>query len=58
MEKVIYPELSHELKVRPKLGYTDIKQVVGYLRNSSHKLAVMIYFARNEVKYRRIINAG
>lgn len=57
MDFLVDNKIVVELRVRPKFGYTDIKQVVGYLRNSGHKLAIMVYFTRSGVKYRRIINA-
>ena len=45
-----------ELKVKPKIGYVHIRQVVNYLRSTNLKLAIIIYFTRDGVKYRRIIN--
>lgn len=47
-----------ELKVRPSLGYTHIKQVVDYLKTSNYKLAILIYFTRDGVKYRRVLNGN
>ncbi len=47
-----------ELKVRPSLGYTHIKQVVDYLRASNYKLSILIYFTREGVKYRRVLNGN
>jgi GxxExxY protein len=46
-----------ELKVRPRLGYTHIKQVMDYLKTIGCKLAILIYFTRDGVKYRRVINS-
>lgn len=46
-----------ELKIRPKIGYVHIRQVVNYLRSTNLKLAIIVYFTRDGVKYRRIINA-
>ncbi|MBI4033937.1 MAG: GxxExxY protein [Candidatus Brennerbacteria bacterium] len=45
-----------ELKVRPKIGYVHINQVVQYLRATERKLAIIIYFTRDGVKYRRVVN--
>jgi GxxExxY protein len=45
-----------ELKVRPRLGYTHISQVMSYLKSSGYKLAIIIYFTNDGVKYRRVIN--
>lgn len=45
-----------ELKVRPRLGYTHISQVMSYLKSAGYKLAIIIYFTNDGVKYRRVIN--
>lgn len=45
-----------ELKVRQRLGYVHINQVLGYLKETGYKLAIIIYFTRDGVKYRRILN--
>jgi GxxExxY protein len=46
-----------ELKVRPKIGYVHIDQVMGYLKAINKKLAILIYFTNEGVKYRRILNS-
>lgn len=45
-----------ELKVRPRLGYTQIRQVTEYLDKFNKKLAILIYFNKDGVHYRRILN--
>lgn len=45
-----------ELKVRPRLGYIDIKQTQQYLKITGYKLAILIYYTKEGVKYRRILN--
>ena len=45
-----------ELKVRPRLGYIDIKQTQQYLKITVYKLAILIYYTKEGVKYRRILN--
>jgi len=45
-----------ELKVRPKIGYTHIKQTLSYLRTANIRLAIIIYFIKDGVKSRRIVN--
>ena len=45
-----------ELKVKPKIGYTHVKQVLAYLKATNLKLAIIIYFTKEGVKYRRILN--
>lgn len=50
-------KVSAELKARPKLGYAHIKQIVDYLKSTGYKLAILIHFTRDGVKYRRILNS-
>lgn len=45
-----------ELKVRPALGYVHVKQAMSYLKATGRKLTLLIYFTRNGVKRRRIVN--
>lgn len=45
-----------EFKVKPRLGYVHIKQVTNYLKSTGYKLAIIVYFTRDGVKYRRILN--
>lgn len=47
-----------ELKVVNKLGYVNAKQVLGYLKISGIKLGILIYFTKDGVKYRRILNSS
>lgn len=56
LDFVIDKKIVVELKIRPRLGYVHIKQVMGYLKSTGYKLAILIYFTRDGVKYRRIIN--
>ena len=57
LDCVVDNKIVVELKVRPKIGYVHIKQVTNYLKSTGYKLAILIYFTRDGVKYRRIINA-
>jgi GxxExxY protein len=50
-EKVIV-----ELKIRPHLGYVHIKQVEAYLIASGCKLAIILYFTKDGVKFRRVLS--
>lgn len=45
-----------EIKVRPYLGYVHIKQVQAYLIASGDKLAIILYFTKDGVKFRRVLN--
>ena len=46
-----------ELKVVSKLGYSQARQVLAYLQNTGTKLGILIYFTREGVKYRRVLNS-
>lgn len=41
-----------------KLGYSQAKQVIGYLKITGIKLGILIYFTKEGVKYRRVLNAN
>ena len=56
LDFIIDNKIIIELKVRPRLGYVHIKQALSYLKSTNIKLAILIYFTRNGVKYRRIVN--
>ena len=56
LDFVIENKIIVELKVRPKLGYVNVRQVMSYLKTAGYKLAILIYFTREGIKYRRIIN--
>lgn len=56
LDFIIDDKIVVELKVRPKFGYIHIHQVLSYLKNTGLKLAIIIYFTKEGVKYRRIIN--
>jgi GxxExxY protein len=46
-----------ELKVVSRLGYTHARQVLGYLRSANIKLGILLYFTKDGVKYRRVLNS-
>lgn len=46
-----------ELKTRPRLGYVHLRQVLEYLRRAHLKLAILIYFTKEGVQYRRVLNS-
>ncbi|MBI2514764.1 GxxExxY protein [Candidatus Wolfebacteria bacterium] len=54
---VVDDKILLELKVVPRLGYVHTKQTLIYLRNAGIKLGILLYFTRDGVKYRRIINS-
>lgn len=57
LDFVVEGKVVVETKVRASLGYPYIKQVMGYLRAGNYKLAIVIYFTRDGVKYRRVLNS-
>ena len=56
LDFVVDDKIVVELKVRPRLGYTHVKQTMSYLKSTGYQLAILIYFTRQGVKYRRIVN--
>ncbi|OGY59763.1 MAG: hypothetical protein A3B23_03580 [Candidatus Colwellbacteria bacterium RIFCSPLOWO2_01_FULL_48_10] len=54
---IIEGKILLELKVVTKLGYTQARQLLGYLRSAGIKLGILIYFTKDGVKYRRVINS-
>jgi GxxExxY protein len=46
-----------ELKVASEFRYRYLRQVLEYLNETNRKLAILIYFTKEGVKYRRIINS-
>lgn len=56
LDFVVEDKIIVELKVRPKLGYVYARQVIEYLKRANKKLAILIFFTKDGVKYRRIVN--
>ena len=56
LDFVIDGKIIVELKVKSRFGYVHIKQVLAYLKATGCKLAIIIYFTSDGVKYRRIVN--
>ena len=54
LDFVVDGKIVVELKVTPKFGY----EVVSYLKNSNLQLAILIYFTKEGVCYRRILNSN
>ena len=57
LDFLIDDKIIVELKTRFRLGYIHVKQVISYLKTTGHKLAILVYFTHDGVKYRRILNA-
>lgn len=45
-----------EIKIRPHLGYVPIKQVQAYLLATGDQLAIILFFTKEGVKFRRVLN--
>jgi len=54
---VVEDKILLELKVVSKLGYVHSKQVLNYLKTTGTKLGILLYFTKDGVKYRRVINS-
>jgi GxxExxY protein len=57
LDFLIEDKIVVEFKVIPKIGYVHIDQVMAYLKATNKKLAILIYFTKDGVKYRRILNS-
>lgn len=57
LDFVVEDKIVVEPKVRPNIGYAHIDQVTAYLKATNKKLAILIYFTKDGVKYRRILNS-
>ena len=53
---IIEGKVLLELKIVSKLGYSPLKQTLGYLKSAGLKLGILIYFTKDGIKYRRVIN--
>lgn len=54
---IIDGKILLELKVAPRLGYFHVRQLLNYLRMSGVRLGILIYFSKEGVKYRRVLNS-
>ena len=54
---IIDNKILVEVKVVPKLSYANAKQVLTYLRVANLKLGILIYFTKEGIKYRRVLNS-
>lgn len=54
---VVEEKVLLELKIVSKLGYAPLKQTLGYLKSAGLKLGILIYFTKDGIKYRRVLNS-
>ncbi|MBI4087592.1 MAG: GxxExxY protein [Candidatus Liptonbacteria bacterium] len=53
---IVNDKILLELKVVPKFGYVHLHQALGHLHSAKLKLGILIYFTREGIKYRRVVN--
>jgi len=56
LDFLIENKIVVELKVLANFKYKNIRQVLEYLEEANKKLSILIYFTKEGVRYRRIIN--
>jgi len=56
LDFIVENKIILELKVVPKFKHIHLKKTLDYLNTTKAKLAILIYFTKDGVKYRRIIN--
>ncbi len=56
LDFIVEDKIVVELKVKPRMGYVHVKQVMNYLKTTGYQLALLIYFTHDGIKYRRVIN--
>jgi len=54
---IVEDKILLELKVVTKLGYSQARQILNYLRGAKIKLGILLYFSEEGVKYRRVLNS-
>jgi GxxExxY protein len=55
---VIDKKILVEFKVIATPGYINARQVLTYLRAGGYKLGILIYFTKDGIKQRRILNSA
>lgn len=56
LDFIIENKIVIELKIASEFRYKYIRQVLEYLAETKAKLAILIYFTKDGVRYRRIVN--
>ena len=56
VDLLVEDKIVVEIKVKYRMEYVDIRQVTDYLRAGNYKLAILVYFTKSGVKYRRVLN--
>ena len=55
---IVEEKVLLELKVVHKLGYVHLRQLLNYLKCAGLQLGILVYFTKDGVKYRRVVNPG
>jgi GxxExxY protein len=56
LDFIVERKILLELKVTPQMKHIHIRKTLEYLNEAKLKLAILIYFTKEGVRYRRIIN--
>jgi len=56
LDFIVDGKIVVELKIASEFKYKYVRQVLEYLNTTNKKLAILIYFTKSGVRYRRIIN--
>lgn len=56
LDFIVEDKIVVELKVASQFKYRYLRQVLEYLNETNKKLAILIYFTKSGIRYRRIIN--
>lgn len=56
LDFLVEDEIVIELKVLSSYRYKNTRQVLEYLKETNKKLAILIYFTQDGIRYRRIVN--
>lgn len=56
LDFLIEDEIIVELKILSVYKYKNIRQVLEYLQQTNKKLAILIYFTQEGVRYKRVVN--
>jgi GxxExxY protein len=56
LDFIVEDKIILELKVAPRLRHIHLRQVFEYLKVLNKRLAILIFFTDEGVRYRRIIN--
>lgn len=56
LDFIVENKILVELKVTPEIRHIHVMRTLEYLNEAKLKLAILIYFTKRGVRYRRIIN--